>query len=80
MDARTGAGADAEGAGATFAFARALFSFTFTFTFFFFPFRGGATPAASRNSVKLNFRKVSKRGRSGAACTHPLNPKYAVPS
>jgi len=76
MDARTGAGADADGAGATFAFTRTLFSFTF----FFSSFRRGVTPAASRSSVKLNFRQVSKRRRSGAACTHPLNPKYAVPS
>lgn len=76
MDARTGAGADADGAGATFAFARTLFSFIF----FFSSFRGGVTPTASRSSVKLNFRNASKRRRSGAACTHPLNPKYAVPS
>lgn len=74
MDARTGGGADADGA--TFALAPTLFSFTFVCSFF----RGGVTSAASRSSVKLNFRKVSKRRRSGAACTHPLNPKYAVPS
>ena len=76
MDARTGA--DADGAGATFAFARTLFFFIFFF--FFSSFRGGVTPTASHSSVKLNFRNASKRRRSGAACTHPLNPKYAVPS
>ncbi len=37
--------------------------------------RGGVTPEASRNSSKLNFRNASKRRRSGAACTSPLNPK-----
>ena len=76
MDARAGAGADADGAGATFAFARTLFFFTFFFSSS--SFREGVTPTASRSSVKLTFRNASKRRRSGAACTHPLNPKYAV--
>src|SRR5208282_2134660 len=47
---------------------------------FFALLRGGVTPEASRNSSKLNFRNASKRRRSGAACTSPLNPKNTVPS
>src|SRR5208283_3422449 len=40
---------------------------------------GAPPPAALRSSAKLNFRKLSRRSRSGAACTSPVKPKYAVP-
>ncbi len=75
MAARTGAGGDANGGGA--AFARTLLSSLFFSSFFFVfsSFRGGVTPAASRSSVKLNFRNASKRRRSGAACTSSAEPE-----
>ncbi len=56
-----------------------IFALSFARTFFpLFSF-GVLIPAASRSSVKLDFRNVSKRRISGTACEHPLNPKYAVP-
>src|ERR1019366_2359472 len=70
MDTRTVAAGSGAGFDTSRVFARTFFSL----------FRGGVTPEASRNSSKLNFRNASKRRRSGAACTSPLNPKYTVPS
>src|ERR1035441_6815988 len=87
MDTRTVAAGSGAGFDTSRVFACTFFSllrggFTscvFARTFFSL-FRGGVTPEASRNSSKLNFRNASKRRRSGAACTSPLNPKYTVPS
>ena len=49
------------------------------FCVFFRVFLRDRGSAAACNSRKLNLIKDSKRRRSGAACTSPLNPKYMVP-
>ena len=71
MVVATDGGSGAGGADTTFAFVRTRFVCSFCC--------GDLVPAASRNSEKLVCRNASNRRTSGAACTSPLNPKYAVP-